>query len=151
MNSSELLVKQYFGFLVEEYGFSYSNYRFQSRRMYIHFDIGHKTPRVYFCQTGDPEFTKLEINWVLRYLHESTPLDARQFTEHSLEDNMIFTRGVFRKSEHVLIEEFEKWWLPAQVFLYKFLEKHYKEIGILDKFLVSYKGLYDYLKEKGAM
>ncbi len=147
----ERLTKHYFWFLVDEYGFDYERYNFLSREMAIMFEIGHVTPRIFINQVGEPDFVRLNFEWIMTFFHGTAPADSRNYTKFSLEENMIFIAKIFRENSHKLIEEFHDWWIPAQVFMYHVREKKYEEAGDQKLFLTEYNEYFNYLRSKGAM
>lgn len=147
----EKLIKRYFQFLVDEYGFKYDKSSFNSNKMLIKFELGHKTPSIFINQIGEPDFARLYLEWILKFFHGTSPSDIRDYTAHSLAENMAFISDIFRNNSRKLVDEFDDWWIPAHVFVYRSLEKEYEKDGQTESFLRSYKHYYDYLKNKDAI
>src|ERR1043165_2420323 len=85
----EQLTKRYFWFLVDEYGFNYEKYVYLSKELVIKFEIGHVTPRIFINQVGEPDFVRLNFEWILKFFHGTAPYESRDYTKFSLEENMI--------------------------------------------------------------
>jgi len=148
----EELIKQLFGFLVDEYGLVYDNrFTYQSKKMIILIQPGHQSPKINFNQVGEPEFAQMDLEWILKYFHGTSPGEHREYLQYSLEENMVFIAKVFYENSQKIINEFEEWWIPAQVFWYRTVEKQYKDEGQTERFLKAYKYFNDYLKSKGAI
>ena len=152
--SGEQLVKLYFWFLVDEYGFTYyDKYNFRSKKMLIQVLPGHKTPRIDISKIGepDPDLFKLEFEWIINFFHSTFPSDHRDYLKHKLEDNMIFISKIFRENSRKIINDFDSWWIPAHVSYYRTIEKQYRDEGQLERFRKSYRYYYEYLKGKDAI
>ena len=145
------LAKRYFWFLVDEYGFNYEKYTYLSKEMVVVFELGHKTPSIFINRIREPDFVRLNLEWILKFFHGTSPSDGRDYTTHSLEGNMAFISHIFRDNSRRLIEEFDDWWFPAHVFFYRTIEKKYEDEGQTENFLKSYKHYYEYLKSNGAV
>ena len=149
----ERLTKKYFWFLVDEYGFEYEKYTFRSKQMLIEIQVGHKTPRIVFNKIGepDPQLFYLELEWIIAFFSGAFPSANYDYLKHSLEKNMLFVSKLFGQNSDRLINEFNTWWTPAHVFLYRWMEGKAKEKGQLENFHRSHKYYYDYLKGKDAL
>jgi hypothetical protein len=145
----ELLVEKYFSFLIEQHGFTYSNYCFESEKLRIALEIGHKTPSIFITRAGEPGFARLIFERIIQYFKD--PLPDIDFQVHSLEHNIRYMADILRSYAPRIINHIDEWWLPAQVFQYKLLEKNYRDAGQLDDFLTGFKRDHDYLKSKGAI
>ena len=150
----ERLVKQYFWFLVDKFGFIYyDKYGFRSKKIAINILPGHKTPRIDVIRNGelDPDLFKLNFEWIIKFFHGAFPSDKQDYLKHSLEENMIFISKIFRENSQKLIEDFDSWWIPAHLYFYRAIEKQYGEQGQTERFHKNYKYYHDYLKSKGAL
>lgn len=63
----EELVKKYFSFLVEQYGFTYTPYCYTSGKVKIILGIGHISPRISIAYVGEPDFTILIFERIIEY------------------------------------------------------------------------------------
>ena len=153
LNIGEQLTKKYFWFLVDKYGMKYEKYTFRSKKMLIEVQVGHKTPRVVFNKVGepDPQLFYLELDWVIAFLHGTFPNANHDYLMYSLEENIIFVSKMFRENSDKLIKEFDSWWIPVHVFIYKWMERKAREEGRLEGFYKTDKYYSDYLKSKGAL
>jgi len=147
----ERLTKRHFWFLVDEYGFNYEKYNYMSKEMLIQFELGHVTPRIFINKIGEPDFVRLNFERILKFFYGTAPYESRDYTKCNLEENMIFISKIFRENSRKLIDEFNDWWIPSQIFAYRLREKKYEEAGNQKLFLVDFKEHYDYLKSKGAI
>ena len=154
LESREQLVQQYFWFLVDEYGFKYFNESvFRSEKMLIQVLLGHKTPRIDIHKIGepDPDLFKLDFEWVIKFFHGTSPSENHDYLKYKLAENVVFISKIFRENAQKIVNEFDDWWIPAHVFVYKTIEKKYKDEGHIELFLENNKYYYDYLKSKGAL
>lgn len=153
LDVEEKLVKQYFGFLVDEYGFIYKKYNFRSAKILIQVEPGHKTPRVYIFKIGEPtpDLFRLNFEWIIQYLTGSLPSDKHEYLNYSLEQNMIFISKMFYEHSYKLINEIDDWWIPVHLFCYRTTEKNAMNEGQTERFYKNEKYYYDYLKSKGAL
>ncbi|MBN2119174.1 MAG: hypothetical protein JW730_21570 [Anaerolineales bacterium] len=145
----EELVKKYFFFLVEQYGFTYTTYCFTSKKVKLTFEIGHKTPSIFIARLGEPDFTRLIFERVIQYFEGELP--NIDFQAHPLEYNVRFMADILKGYASKITAQIDEWWIPVQLFQYKLMEKEYRESDQLDDFLYSFKQDYDYLKGKGAL
>jgi len=143
----ETLHRKYFWFLVEEYGFTYegpgSQFPFQNPKMLILVGFGHKTPSIYFLRRGDPSSLMRSIELIIEFLDGHFP--HRDTLKYELEENVVYYADIFRRYADRLINDFDKWWLPVQLFFYKRVEK--------SPFVApgAYSDLYEYLKQHGMI
>ncbi len=143
------LVKKFFSFLVEQYGFTYTPYCYMSEKVKITLELGHKSPRVFICRLGEPDFTRLIFERIIQYF-EGRVLDI-YFPDHSLEHNIGYMANLLKGYMPKIVDQIDEWWVPVQLFQYKLMEENYRKSGQLDDFLVGFKTKYDYLKSKGAI
>lgn len=148
LHEPDELVKKYFSFLVEQYGFTYTTYCYKSENVQITLELGHKSPRIFIARLGEPDFTRLIFERIIQYF-EGRVLDI-YFPDHSLEHNIKFMANLLKGYMPKIIDQIDEWWIPVHKFQYELIEKDYKESGQLDDFLYSFKRDYDYLKSKGA-
>jgi len=78
LSTSEQLVKRYFWFLVDEYGFKYDKYNFISEEMLIQSEPGHVTPRIFINKVGEPDFVRLNFEWILEFFHGTAPSESAE-------------------------------------------------------------------------
>lgn len=149
----EQLTIKHFWFLVDEYRFKYQRYTFRSKKILIEVQVGHKTPRVVFNKIGepDPQLFYLDLEWVIAFFYGEFPSANYDYLKHDLERNMIFASNILRDNSDRLINEFDNWWMPAHVFLYRWMERKARDDGQLERFHRTHKHYYDYLKSKGAI
>ena len=146
------LVKQYFWWLVDEYGLTrpgdYSH--FQNDKVWVEISLGHKSPRVYLCRVGDDPFHYMSaMGYVIEFLDKSFRFE-RNYLKHPLEENVSYYANLFRRYADRLILDFDSWWIPYQVFHYKKFRKKAEEKGDLQLFLKVERYLYDYLIANGV-
>lgn len=142
----EMLLRKYFRFLVEEYGFSYdpeAEFQFQNPKMLIQISLGRQTPYIFFLRRGDDPKFMMNIESVIEFLEGEIPY--RNFLKYELEENVAYDAELFRRYADRLINDFDEWWLPVQLFLYKKIEN--------DPFYApgAYRYLYEYLKRHGMI
>jgi len=142
----DMLIRKYFWFLVEEYGFTYeakAEFQFQNPKMLIQMALSHKTPRIYFLRCGDPSSLMTPIEFIIEFLDGHFPY--RDTLKYELEENVVYYADIFRRYADRLINDFEKWWLPVQLAHYKRVEK--------SPFVApgAYGYLYEYLKQHGMI
>jgi hypothetical protein len=120
--------------------------------MKIVFEIGHVTPRIFINKVGEPDFVRIQLDWILQFFHGISPTDIHgDFTRCSLEDNMIFLATMFRENAPKLIHELNNWWIPVQLFMYHRLETYHTKHVSLEEFIAGNREFYDYLKSNGAL
>jgi len=149
VSDPEELVKKYFLFLVDQYGFTYTKYCYTSEKVKIIIELGHKTPGIFIAKIGEPDFTKILFDRIIRYF-EDRDLDIF-FPDHSLEHNIKYMADILKGYVPKFVDEIDEWWLSVHKYQYKFFEERYKKSGQLDDFLFTFKKEYDYLKSKGAI
>jgi hypothetical protein len=150
----EKWIKQAFWFLVEQYNFKYHGYveghsDFASEKVRFRVEPGHQTPYTFIYRVGEPDFTRLVLEGILRHIEGKVP--DIDFQAHSLEYNLKAEANILKERAHKIIDEIDDWWLPCQKNLYKELESDYRKSGQMDDFLFSYKKFHDYLKSKGVI
>jgi len=152
-NESELLVKKYFWFLVDNHGFDYYElYSFRTNKMLIRVLPGHKTPSIEVTRMGDdPDLFNLNFEWIIKYFSGTFPSENHDYLKFGLETNMVFISKIFRENVHRLIDEFDEWWIPAHVFVYRTTEAESRSEGQTDRFIKTNSYYYDYLKNEGAI
>jgi hypothetical protein len=145
----EKLVKEYFSFLVEQYGFTYTPYCFTSKKIKIIIQIGRVTPTILVAYVGEPDITNLNFYSIREYFEDKGPYIT--YSDHSLAYNLKFMARILKGYMSKIIDHMDEWWIPIHKSLYEHLEKEYKESGQMDDFIETYKRDYDYLKSKGAV
>jgi hypothetical protein len=145
----EELVKKYFSFLMEQYGFTYTPYCYTSKKVRITLEIGHKTPNIGIARLGEPAFTELDLRRIIQYF-EGRVLNI-DFTAHPLEHNISFMADILKGYSPKIVNHIDEWWVPVQKFQYELIEKVYRASGQMDDFSYSFKRKHDYLKSKGAI
>lgn len=153
LEPEEWMIKKYFRFLVDEYGLVYKKHNFTSEKVLVQVEPGHKTPRVYIFKVGEPtpDLFRLNFEWVFKYFHGTFPSDQHDYLQHGLDTNMMFISRLFHENSEKLINEFDTWWIPAHVFLYRWMENNARKKGQLERFNNNHEHYYDYLKSKGAV
>jgi hypothetical protein len=129
--------RKYFWFLVEKYGFTYeakAEFQFQNPKMLVQISLGPKTPRIYFLRRGDDPAYMIPIERIIEFLDGHFPY--RDTLKYELEENVVYYADLFCRYADRLINDFEKWWFPAQLFFYKQYGGNY---------------LYPYLKQHGMI
>ena len=147
--SPEELVKEYFSFLVEQYGFTYTSYCYSSQKVKIVMQIGRVTPTILRAYVGEPDFTKLNFYNIREYYGDKGPYISYQ--NHSLEYNLKFMAGILKGYMPKIMDHIDEWWIPIHKLQYELLEKQYNERGQMDDFIYTYKSNHDYLESKGAI
>jgi hypothetical protein len=147
-------MKEFFWFLVEEYGFEYKGYfeghtDFVSEKVIIRLEPSYRTPYSFVYCVGEPNFTRLTLFEVLEYL-EGKPLNI-DFTLHYLKNNLLFLADVVKKHANKINNDIDDWWLPLQKARYEMLKSKYDADGRSNRFLESYKDELEYWKKKGLI
>ncbi len=146
----EKLIKEHFWFLVEDYHLSYREGIFTSNKLEMRIALereppagGFYLPGLYFKLANEPDFTTLTFYWILYYFTGAEPYF--NFENKSLDENMHYVSGRLREHSHRIFAEVDEWWLPAQKFRLRVLEKQYRESAAQ-----TFRRLYDYIKGKEA-
>ena len=154
----EEVARERFSYLTEEYGLTYRqsgecSLEFYSSKIRILLSAGRKSPEIYIYKTGEPDFTGLVFPRIIQYLESRVDIDElfRFFPDHPLGDNIRFSAKLFENYAQRIVYHIDEWWVPAQVFQYRLLEKDFKEAGQIDDFINGFKDDHDYLKRKGAI
>ena len=144
-NESERLVKKHFWFLVDSYGLIYGDYSFRNQKMLINVLLGHKTPRIDFIKIGDdPVLFRLDFEWIIKFFRGTFPSEHHDYLKCKLEKNVIYISQIFREYSDRLIDDFDDWWIPAHLFIYRTVEKEYRESDQIELFLQNHKYYYEY-------
>lgn len=90
VSETEDLLKKYFWFLVDDYGFTYEKFTYTSDRFQLQIQItaDKSLPAIFFRKIGEPDYTTLPFEWLLFYLRGSK-IGANFYTR-SLDGNMKF-------------------------------------------------------------
>jgi len=154
----EEVVRESFSYLTDEYGLTYRqtserNFEFSSSKIRIELSVGRKSPEIYIYKVGEPDFTRLVLPRVIQYFKRRVNIDHlfRYFPDYPLDDNIRFAANLFEKYTKKIVYQIDEWWIPAQAFQYKLIEKEYRDANQLDDFLFGFKDLHDYLYGKGSI
>lgn len=141
----ERLIKEYFWFLVDEYGFTYKDFTFSSSVLQIQIEIttDGSWPILYFRRTEEPDYMTLPFGWIMHYLTGSNLSDQIDFYAKSLRENMEYFSMLLKEYGKKLFFEIDKWWIPAQKFRLKIWEEKYHVSPA-----PTFQKIYDYIKRK---
>ena len=141
--NTEYLTKKSFKFLLDDFGFKYNNNKFTSEKIEITITCDRDKPTVEIRPLSEPEFTNIQIDWIIDYFTNSefTKTFDLQFGE--LEENIKTFAAVFKKYSKKLLFEIEDWWVPAHKYRLRKWETVYRKAP-----LEAFKKIYEYLDTK---
>jgi len=105
------LTKEYFGFLSKDFDFEYDEKSnvFSNFKISIYITSVEKVlPNIELWLLSEPEFTRIEIGWLLKDQIEYLEID-----KNLLEENFEYYSKIFRMNAHILIYDLESLLLPA--------------------------------------
>ncbi|SRR6266498_1370105 len=143
ISETEVLLKKYFGFLVDDYQFTYENFTFSSNRFQLQIQItaDRSLPAIFFRLIGEPDYTILPFEWILYYLRGSKY--GTNFYAKPLDENMKFFAKLLKEYSQELFFEVDRWWIPAHKIMLKDWEDTTHKSPVR-----TFPQLYAYIKEK---
>ena len=156
VNYHKDLIKQYYWFLVDKYGFEFderdyssSRFDFYSSDIMLRINVGREAPTIEIRRKGEPDYIYTLLAGVTNYMRYRYP--GIKFYLNSLEDNIKFSSSRFEKLATRIFKSIDKWWIPIQIQSYKRLEKLFKRNNQMREFSELYQKERDYLISKGAL
>ena len=139
----ENLIKKYFWFLVDEFGFTYNEGKFTSANIEITITYDRDRPTIDIRPRREPDFTKLQIDWVVDYFKNSEFTKTLNLQFGELEENIKTFASIFKMYSNRLLFEIDDWWIPA----HKYRLKQWEALFATSP-LDAFKEIYDYLDSK---
>jgi hypothetical protein len=144
----DALNKKYFGFLEDEYGFSYNNNIFSTSQIEISIEVSGFTARVlsevqlFIWHKAEPECTKISYTWIAEHLDLHPELEV---TFDALLDNYQKLSTSFREHAQEVLYQNKDWLLPSMKLQFEWLTRNFTKLEnlIQDKSMAE---RYNYIK-----
>ena len=109
------LIRQHFGFLVNEYNFHKKDNIFTNDRIEITINFGRFQPTAEIKRIDEPERSIIALNWFFSYYIDN--FDFSAFHNVDIDVSTERYAAIFRKYSEIIINQIDEWWLPVQKYI----------------------------------